>query len=116
MPAPDSFALRAFRALLDLHDNLMEAGMVEAGYHALTAAMHCAETTANHEQLRLVMERAELRQRQVDALQPAHRLSSKQAEWRTHTPVFASLALTANAVLVRLKADEVRARSMEKLR
>jgi hypothetical protein len=116
MPADDSFAVRAFRALLDLHDSLMEAGMVEAGYHALTAAMHCAETAANHEQLRLVLERAELRQRQVDALQPPHRLSSKQAEWRSHTPLFASLALTTNAVLVRLKAEAVRARSTAKLR
>ena len=116
MPPTDSFAIRAFRALLDLHDSLMEAGMAEAGYHALTAAMHCAETTGNREELHVVMERAELRQRQVDALQPSHRLSSKQAEWRTHTPVFASLAVTANAVLVRLKADAARAQAMAKLR
>jgi hypothetical protein len=116
MPDTDSLALRAFRALLDLHDDLMAAGLAEAGYHALTAAMHCAEATGNREQLRLVLERAELRQRQVDALQPSHRLSSKQAEWRTHTPVFASLAVSTNAVLVRLKADAVRAQSMAKLR
>lgn len=79
MATTDPFAIRAFHALLDLHDGCMDAGLAEAGYHALTAAMHCAETTANHEQLRLVIGRAELRQRQLDALQPAHRLSSKQA-------------------------------------
>jgi hypothetical protein len=116
MATDESYAMRAFRALLDLHDGCMAAGLAEAGYHALTAAMHCAETSANHEQLRLVIERAGLRQRQLDALQPPHRLSSKQAEWRTHTPLFASLAITANAIIVRLKADAVRAQSMAKLR
>ena len=116
MATTDPFADRAFGALLDLHDGCMEAGLVEAGYHALTAAMHCAETTTNQEQLRLVMTRAELRQREVDALQPPHRLSRKQAEWRRNTPVFASLAITANAIIVRLKADAVRVRSMSKLR
>ena len=116
MTATNSFALDAFRTLLSLHDGLMDAGLAEAGYHALTAAMHCAETTGNREELRLVMQRAELRQRQLDAMQPPHRLSSTQAEWRAHTPVFASLAVTANAVLVRLKADAVRAQSMSKLR
>ena len=116
MPPTDSFAFRAFRALLDLHDSLMDAGMAEAGYHALTAAMHCAESSGDREQLVVVMERAELRQRQLDGKNPPHRLSSKQAESRAHTPVFASLALTANAVLVRLKADAVRAQSAAKLR
>ena len=116
MPPTDSFALRAFRALLDLHDNLMDAGMAEAGYHALTAAMHCAESSGDREQLQLVVERAELRQRQLDGQRPPHRLSTKRAEWRAHTPVFASLILTANAVLVRLKADAIRAQSIAKLR
>ena len=106
----------AFRALLGLHDDCMDAGLVEAGYHALTAAMHCAETAADREQLRLVIERAELRQRQLDALQRPHRLSSQQAKRRGHTPMFASLAITANAIIVRLKADAVRVRSLAKLR
>ena len=46
MATTDPFAIRAFHALLDLHDGCMDAGLAEAGYHALTAAMHCAETTA----------------------------------------------------------------------
>ena len=116
MPGANAFAADAFRALLDLHDGLMDAGLAEAGYHALTAAMHCAETTANREDLRLVMQRAELRQRQLDLLQPPHRLSTTQAERRGHKPMFASLAVTTNAVLVRLRADAIRAQSMSKLR
>jgi len=31
--------LRQFRALRDLPDDLMAAGLAEAGYHALTAAL-----------------------------------------------------------------------------
>ncbi|HKT61608.1 MAG TPA: hypothetical protein VJQ46_16245 [Gemmatimonadales bacterium] len=116
MAATEPYALHAFRALLDLHDGCMDAGLAEAGFHALTAAMHCAEATASHEQLRLVLQRAELRQRQIDAIQPPHRLSSTQAGWRAHTPVFASLAITANAIMVRLKADAVRAQSIERMR
>jgi hypothetical protein len=115
MAAENTYPLQAFRALLDLHDGCMAAGLAEAGYHALAAAMHCAEASASHENLQLVIERAELRQRQLDAAQPPHRLSTKQAEWRTHTPLFASLVITAKAVQVRLKADAVRALAVAKL-
>jgi hypothetical protein len=52
---------------------------------------------------------AKQRQEEIDGGAPPHTLSSGEASRRGTTPLFASLAVTAQAVRTRLHAEEVRA-------
>jgi hypothetical protein len=86
----------------DLYDRLMAAsgealaaGHYGAAYHALMAAMHCAEEADDVPRLLDVARVAEEQREVVDALEPAHRLSSRIAQGRGRESIFASAARQA---------------------
>jgi hypothetical protein len=90
------------RELLDdsltLHDHCSGAGLAEASYHALAAAMLCAQATSSRKAIDLVIELAHVRQRAIDAERPSHPLSTREAHARGAIPLFVSLATTAEAI------------------
>jgi hypothetical protein len=90
------------RELLDdsltLHDHCSGAGLAEASYHALAAAMLCAQATSSRKAIDLVIELAHVRQRAIDAERPSHPLSTREAHARGAIPLFVSLATAAQAI------------------
>ena len=84
--------------------------MTEASYHALAAAMLCAEAASNRKALQLVIELAYERQREIDAEGQLHLWSTGEALARGAAPLFESLARTADASLART-AEATRGRS-----
>jgi hypothetical protein len=92
----------SLRELLDdsltLHDHCSGAGLAEASYHALAAAMLCAQATSSRKAIDLVIELAHVRQRAIDAERPSHPLSTREAHARGAIPLFVSLATAAEAI------------------
>jgi hypothetical protein len=107
MPEHPILSCRSPHQLFDdslyLHDQCVGAGLVEASYHALAAAMLCAEAASSRKAIELVIELAHQRQRAIDAERPPHLLSSREARTRGITPLFKGLAVTAEGIRVRTK-------------
>jgi hypothetical protein len=91
-----------FGDFLDLHDQCVAAGLMDAAYQALAGALHCAEASASSRNASLVVELARLRQRRLDGEVPRHRLSTFAAQLRGQTPLFESLAVAGLALTARL--------------
>lgn len=94
-----------YHRLLQMHEEAFVAGRFEAGYHILAAALHVAEELESMELLTAVSELAKKRQREMDALQPTHRLSTRSAARRGNTAQYTALAAIATAVKGRISAD-----------
>jgi hypothetical protein len=107
-PAPRSLS-ELYRILMDLQQECVDAGSFGAAYHVLAGALHCAEAAGDIDALVEVVALAKQRQEEIDGGAPPHALSSAEASRRGTTPLFASLAVTAQAVRIRLHAEEVRA-------
>jgi hypothetical protein len=103
--------MELYQALLDLDRDCMAAGSVEASHGVLSAALHCASDAGNLDAVSELRRLAEARQAMLDAMKPAHPLSTRQARQHGMNPVFTILATTANAVHTRLRAEEARLRS-----
>jgi len=108
LPSSDRTPLDLYRALLELHHECMAAGLAAAGYHALAAAMHCAEDARSLESLEAVIDLAVRRQAELDTEDPPHPLSGSQARLRGTTSVFESLVVTGRAIHGRLVAEAMR--------
>ena len=91
-PMPQDWPLRE---LLDdsltLHDHCIQAGLMEASYHALATTMLCAEAASSRKAIDLVIALAHERQQAIDAERPSHPWSTREAHARGATPLFESL-------------------------
>src|SRR5438094_323903 len=103
-------ATDAYGQFLALNAALATAGHYEAAYHALMAALHCAEDAEHAARLAEVAALARSQQAGVDALSPPHRLSAHRAHGTRG--VFEVAAVTSEAVAKRLenkrRIDELR--------
>jgi len=109
-------AAELFGALVELHHECMSAGSPEAAYHALAAALHCAESASLVSGIRTVITLADSRQGELDTQMPPHILSTRLAASRGTVPLFTSLARTAQAVGARLAAERARSQSAQRQR
>lgn len=103
--------MELYRALLELDRDCMTVGSVEASHGVLSAALHCASDAGDLDAVSEVRRLAEARQAMLDAMKPAHPLSTSHARQHGMNPVFTILATTANAVHTRLRAEQARLRS-----
>ena len=92
-----------FGDFLELHDQCVAAGLIDAAYSALAGALQCAEAASSPRSAGLVVELARLRQRKLDREVPRHPLSTYCAQQRGHTPRFESLAAAGLALKARLE-------------
>jgi len=92
-----------FGDFLDLHDQCVAAGLMNAAYLALAGALQCAEASSSSRNVSLVVELARLRQRRLDREVPRHPLSTLAAQKRGQAPVFESLAVAGLALKARLE-------------
>jgi hypothetical protein len=88
-----------------MHQEALEAGRPELGYHLLAAALHAAEELGSLERLAEIRHLAEDRQKQLDRAGPEHRLSSSAAQRRGNTAQYTALAAIAAAASGRISAD-----------
>jgi hypothetical protein len=92
-----------FGDFLDLHDQCVAAGLLDAAYQALAGGLSCAEAASSLRSVSLVVELAQLRQQRLDREVPRHPLSSSAAQQRGQLPLFGSLAHDALAIKARLE-------------
>lgn len=97
-----------FDDFLSSHDHCIAAGLVEAGYHALAAALLCAEAASSRKGLEFVIRRAQECQRVIDGERPPHCLSSQEAHARQTVPPFESLARAGKETRSRLTSGRGR--------
>lgn len=107
-PRPSRDPAELFNVLLGLHEECAAARLDEVAYHLLAGALHCAESSGSLEDVTRVIKLAHAEQRRLDEQRPAHLMSTRQADGRGTTPLYASLAATGEAMRARIRAEAVR--------
>ena len=97
--------------LLRINGASYAEGHFGVAYHALCAALHCAEDLADLEMATAVQERAERQQAELDRTEPPHPLSTVGASRRGTNPLFTTLGRTAHAACARIKGQLAQAHS-----
>src|SRR5262245_40379596 len=80
-----------------------DAGLYEAAYHAVMAALHAAESGGDEPGVATAGETAVEFERRLDAANPGHRMASLYAQAHGGTPLFLMARTHADAVLARLR-------------
>ena len=93
-----------YDSFLDDAEAAAAAGIMEAAYHALAGALHCAEVLEDESRVKHIRVQADRRRTSIDLDQPNHRLATASALDRGHVSVFAALAGQADAITARLHA------------
>ena len=102
---PSSFDVDSvYTQLLAVSDTAAAAGEYEVSYHALMAALHCAESGDDAGRLADIARIARERLRSVDAGAPDHRLSSRTAAAHGHRSVYEMGAATAESAVKRVQS------------
>ena len=99
--ALDTALAGVYDRLLDLGRELADAGYNEAAYHALMAAVHCAESAGDVARLGHMAALLRDHRRRIDALEPPHKLST--ASSHGGRSIFEMGAVTAEAAALRLE-------------
>ena len=107
----DSVTVGLYDSLLAEHETARSAGLLEVSYHALAAALHCAEALDDELRVRHVQTLAERLRSGLDREHPQHRLATESAGHRGQSSVFATLAVQAESIAIRLRAARVMTRS-----
>lgn len=81
----------------------IDAGLFEVAFHALSAALHCAERLEDVARVQAIDDVARETQQRIDREHPDHRIGSRAASDRGHTPLFNTLSLHAQALAARLR-------------
>jgi hypothetical protein len=94
-----------YPVLLDANADAFAAGRYETAYHALMAALHAAQDRHEASRLDSLSSLALQQQEKLDAVAPAHRLSSAAAGGHGHPGVYAQASRQAEvqASLARLR-------------
>jgi len=98
-PAGDTAVARTlYERLLSLSQEAHRAGLHEVAYHALSAAMHAAESAGDAGAVAAVAPEARRQIDWIDGHAPSHRLSPASAKGRDHPGVYAMLERQAEMV------------------
>jgi hypothetical protein len=97
-----------YTRLLMVNADAHAAGLYNASYHALAAAMHCARALPDDEPLEHVGAIAREQLAAIDSLAPDYEHSTRSSASRGHDNIFALLARQTHAVLEMRKADRQR--------
>jgi len=115
---PDATIDTVARFATKLNDELivdsrlaLDAKLYEVAYHALAAALHCAEAAHDDVRLQAIQAEATRQQDEVDASSPHHRLSRNAGRERAHGGWFDALAIQASSVMSRQHAAAALERS-----
>jgi hypothetical protein len=101
-PAGDTAVARTlYDRLLGVSREAHGAGLHEVAYHALSAALHAAESAGDRGAVAAIAREAREQIDWIDANAPAHRLSTASAKRHDHPGVYAMLGRQA-AMLARL--------------
>jgi hypothetical protein len=98
-------ARRTYGQFLKASTAAFGAGQFEVAYHALMAALHCAEGTGDTGRLTEVAQFARETQATIDTTAAAHRLSTQSANTRGHQSLFTVAAVMADAARLRLESE-----------
>jgi hypothetical protein len=97
-----------YTRLLSVNADAHAAGLYNASYHALAAAMHCARLLPSDEPLEHVGAIAREQLAAIDKLAPNYEHSTASSANRGHDNIFALLARQTRTVLEMRKADRQR--------
>jgi hypothetical protein len=105
-----------YDSLLADADASWDLGLAEVAYHALAAALHCAEALKDESRVKHIKAEADRLRTHVDLDQPPHRLATASARERGQLSVFATLVGQADAIAARLHASRAadRARAIKR--
>ena len=94
-----------YDSFLAEQDTARGVGVIEAAYHTLAAALHCAEALGDEARVERVKTLADRIRFGIDRDNPDHCLATASAALRGQTSVFASLAGQAESIAARLRAS-----------
>ena len=98
MKKPNDYYL--YQQLLTINEQTFQAGNYNAAYHALTAALYCAQDINSDEPLRNIIKTALQELEWIDQNQPEYEHASQSARRRHQTDsIFSKLATQAETRL-----------------
>ena len=100
---PDSDLSDTYERLLATSRAMTARGLYEVAYHALAAAMHCAEALGDSERLVVVEREAREQLMWIDDRDPEHQLSTVSATKRRNRSVYQSLLTRTHGVRLRVQ-------------
>ena len=101
-------AASIYESCLAIGRQAIDAGLFEVAFHSLSAALHCAERLDDLARTKTIETIADETQQRIDREFPGHRIGSKAAGDRGHTPLFKTLGIHADALAARIRgADAV---------
>jgi hypothetical protein len=107
---PDTDVKRAFGRFVELAGGMAAGGHYEATYHALMAAVHCAEDAGDTARLTEVARLLRQHKHAIDTLVPPHKLATLSTQGGRS--IFEMGAVMAETVIKRLenqqRIDELR--------
>ena len=112
-PGAEQTTARAlFDRLLVVSREAHQQGLHEVAYHALTAALHAAQSGGDMPGVETIAEEAREQIEWIDGHAPAHRLSTESAKRHDHPGVYAMLGRQAD-MIARMLARESAVESRE---
>ena len=97
-------AVALYDAVIAAAASARQAGLYEVAFHALSAALHCAEAVGDLDRVRYVSQQATEIREWMSRNDPHHPLGTESARLRGQTDVFSTLIVHAQSVTTRLRA------------
>ena len=105
MPGKPDTADKLYQRLMQMQEQAFRDGRSEVSFHLLAAAVHAAEELKSVALLDELGALASSRQEELDRKEPVHAISTAAAQGRGNSALFATLAITVNAMRARIAAD-----------
>ncbi len=102
-----------YKRLMATSREAFEAGLYDAAYHSLTAALHCARALPNDQALREVERAAKEQLAWIDEHLPGYRHSTRSAGRRGHKSILLLLARQAAATVQTRQVNRARENTEE---
>ncbi len=96
-----------YERLVSISTEAFTARAYETAYHALAAALHCAQDAGNEDQISGAGRFAQEQNAWIDANDSAHRLSTESARARGHESVYSSLGKQARTTILLVKSERL---------
>ena len=93
--------------LLAISQEVFDAQLYEVAYHALMAALHCADSAQDEDRLIEVATVAQAQRDRLATESPHHLIAPQAAERRGHRSVYDSLLLQVTAMQLRVRSGPV---------
>ncbi|MUL36972.1 hypothetical protein [Gloeocapsopsis dulcis] len=103
---PDNVLADSYEQLIAVSQKMLQTRHYEVAFHALQAALHCAEELKDEQRLVTVEQEAKRQRDLIDATAPEHRMSTQAAVDRGGKNLYDTLIRQARVHINQIKLEQ----------